>query len=148
MREILSFPQIASEKSEQVKRLIDDIAENMNGNYEKELEELSSITGKEHDVMEFAEYWGWTDLDTLAKTALTPEPPCVRDLTKAEVEEIVGIIKEGFIEGKDNIAQYYEELLHKSLSLPEVMGIIMSEADVAKAADKLLETAKKSVIAL
>lgn len=148
MREILNFPQIDYQKLELVKKLIDSIAEKSNGDYEAELSQLSSITGKSHDAIEFAEYWGWTDLDTLAAIALTPEPPCVRDLTQDEIKEVVTVVKECFIIGEDNKAEYYLELLHKSLALPNAMDLIMSEDNAAKVAEKLLKAAEKSVILL
>lgn len=40
------------------------------------------------------------------------------------------------------------ELLHRSLALPNVMDIIMSERDVTKAAEKIACAAKSSVICL
>jgi len=85
MRAILNFSQVDNEKMETVKKLIDYIAENGNSDCSRELQELSQITGKEHDIIEFAEYWGWTDLDALAEKTMTAEPPCVRTLCGTEI---------------------------------------------------------------
>lgn len=148
MREILNFPQIDRQKLEAVKTLIDNIAENPNGDCSNELSELSHLTGKTHEPLEFAEYWGWTDLDTLAKIALLAEPPCIRDLTKSEIEEIVSIIRDCLISVENSKAEYYIELLHKSLPLTNVTGYIMSGNDVAEIADRMITAASNSVILL
>lgn len=148
MREILDFPKIDTGKIEAVKNLIDSIAESLNGDCSNELVELEHITGKQHTVMEFAEYWGWTDLDTLAEKALVPEPPCVCDLAQGEVEEIVSMIKDCMISGEDGRAWYYTELLHKSLPLTNVTDYIMSGNDAAETAEKMVAAAKSSVIML
>lgn len=83
MREILDYPHIEMSKLEVVKNLINCIAETTpDENYSGKLSELNRITGKLHEAIEFAEYWGWTDLDTLAVKVLTPEPPYINNLTK------------------------------------------------------------------
>ncbi len=79
------------------RRRIDSVADNSDKNVNSKLNELNRITGKNYTGIEFAEYWGWTDLNTLAEKVLIPEPPCVRDLTKGEIKEIVTIIKASFI---------------------------------------------------
>ena len=35
---------------------------------------MKSLKGKQHSVEEFAEYWGWTDLHSLARITLMLEP--------------------------------------------------------------------------
>lgn len=145
MREILNYPQIDKQKIETVKNLIDRINETSpNDDY---IEELNRITGKSYKAVEFIEYWGWTDLDTLAENTLTAEPPRICDLTKDEIEEIVSIVKTCFI-SDDNKAEYYMELLHKSLSLTDVMSYIMSGKDAAAIANDMMTAASNSVIAL
>ena len=123
------------------------IANNLDKDCTNELNELQSLTGKSHSVEEFAEYWGWTDLDSLAKITLMPEPPRVSDLDRSELEIIIGIIKESFLSGEDGKGEYYIELLHKSMSVPDVMNYIMSGQDVQAIADKIL-SAKNNVILL
>lgn len=147
MRDILNLPQTDKRKLEEVKQLIDDIAENIE-NCSEELKKLESITGKQHTVMEFAEYWGWTDLENLAEITLTPEPPCVRDMALEEVAEIVGIMKESFMVGEDAKAGYYEELLHRSLPLADVMGYIVSDDSAEEIAGRMIQASKSSVIIL
>ena len=56
MRKELEFPQIDKDKITVVGELIDAILDKGAGEYQKELDELNRITGKEHDVVEFAEY--------------------------------------------------------------------------------------------
>jgi len=148
MRKILEFPQINENDIGKVAELIDTIAENLDKDCSDELEALQSLTGKNHEIMEFAEYWGWTDLDNLARITLTPEPPYVRDLQRTELEEIIGIIKEAYISAEDNKGKYYEELLHKSMSIPNVMSYIMSGQDVKDIADKMLNVQCNNVILL
>lgn len=147
MRELLNYPQTDAEKIDIVKGLINSIAENPNGNISCELNELNRITGKNYRGIEFAEYWGWTDLDTLAENALTPEPPCVRNLTKAEIKEIVSILKISII-SDDNKAEYYTKLLQKSLPLSEVLKYIRLEDDEETITNNLLQAASSSVIEL
>lgn len=148
MREALIYPQIDSCKLETVKKLIESISENPNGDDSRELLELNHITGKEHSAMEFYEYWGWTDLDTVAKLALTPQPPCIRDLSRDELKEMVSIIKLCLISGEDDKAEYYMELLHKSLPLADVLGHIMSGGDEDTIVDNMVQGSSDSVIAL
>lgn len=129
MRAILNYPKIDNQKLDIVKQLIDSIADNPNSNCDYELRELNRITGKFYTAISFAEYWGWTDLDILAEKALLPEPPCIRNLNKDEMKEIVSIIKNSLISCDDNKAEYYMELLHKSLPFSDVYSYIKFEQD-------------------
>ena len=95
---------------------------------------------------EFAEYWGWTDLESLARTTTTPEPPCVRDLEKDEIETIIEIIRESLIKGEDDKGNYYAELLHKSMSIPNVMGYIMSDQDTKTIANQMMSSANNVIL--
>ena len=146
MRTILNYPQLNKEKIESMKSLIDSIAENPCQKDCAELNELNRITGKNYTGMEFAEYWGWTDLNTLAEKASLPEPPFVQDSTRNEIEEIVAIIKAALI-SDDNKAEYYLELLHKSLPLPDVLKYIRLEEDEETITDNMLLASSRSVIA-
>lgn len=148
MREVLNYPQIDTSKIETVKKLIEQIAENPDGDDSRELTELNHITGKIHSAEEFFEYWGWTDLDTAAQLALTPKPPCIRDLSRDEVKDMVSIIKSCLISGEDSKAEYYMELLHKSLPLADVLNRIMSDEDEDRITDNLLRASSESIIAL
>lgn len=148
MREELVYPEIETENFEIVKNLIDYIAESTDVDVEAEIKKLEHITGKRHEPNEFLEYWGWTDLDSLVEKTLMPEPPCVKDLTKKEVTEIVLIIKECLVTVEDNKAEYYIELLHKSLPLPNVIEFIMQDIDAEKIAQNMLSAARSSVIQL
>ena len=147
MRKILEIPPINENDIDKVSKVIDIIANNLDKDCTNELNELQGLTGKSHSVEEFAEYWGWSDLDSLAKIRLMPEPPRVSDLDRSELEIIIGIIKESFLSGEDGKGEYYIELLHKSMSVPDVMNYIMSGQDVQAIADKIL-SAKNNVILL
>lgn len=147
MRTILNYPQPNKEKMESVKSLIDSIAENPGQKDSAQLKELNRITGKNYTGIEFAEYWGWTDRNTLAEKASLPEPPFVQDLTRDEIEEIVAIIKSSLI-SDENKAGYYVELLHKSLPLPDVLKYIRLEEDEETITDNLLLASSRAVIAL
>ncbi|MBO5033897.1 MAG: hypothetical protein J6D08_18825 [Lachnospiraceae bacterium] len=148
MRKVLEFPQIDEQKLEFVQELIDSIAEKVDKDCRGELNRLNSITGKEHTAVEFAEYWGWTDLESLARITLTPEPPCIHDLTKTEIEEIIAVIKDCLISVEDDKADYYIGLLRKSLPLTNVMDYIMSGDDIKRIADDMISAASSSVVAL
>lgn len=148
MRKCLEYPQIDREKLDVVKKLIDSIADHANGDYSQELSELNRITGKEHSILNFFEYWGWTDLDTLAEQALTPDPPCIRDLSRDEIEAIVRILKDAIISLDDVKTEYYEELLHKSLPLSEVQKYIRLEDDEGVIVNRMLRASSESVIFL
>lgn len=148
MREVLNYPQPDRKKLDIVKRLIDAIAENPDGGCGGELSELNRIVGKAYTALDFAEYWGWTDLDTLAERALTAEPPCVHDLSRDEMKEIVSVIKKAVILLDDNKAEYYMELLHRSLPLLNVQSYIRLEDDEESIVDHMLSAASGSVIAL
>ena len=149
MREILNYPPIEKTKLGTVKALINSIAEAApDENSSRELSELNRITGKLHEAIEFAEYWGWTDLDTLAEKVLTAEPPYINDLTKDEIAEIVSMTKTCLLSGEDNKADYYMELLHKSLPLTDVMRYIMSEKDEETIVNDMMRAASNSVIIL
>lgn len=147
MRKILNYPQVSNEKIARIKLLIDSIVENPNENDSSELNELNCITGKNFTGIEFAEYWGWTDLNDLAEKVLIPEPPCVRDLTRDEIKEIVSVIKSSLI-SDDTKAEYYMELLHKSLPLPDVLKYIRLEDDEETITNNLLHASTSSVITL
>lgn len=148
MRKELEFPTINQENMELVKELIDTIADGLAPERQDALEELSALTGKQHDKNEFMEYWGWTDLDTLAQKTLCPEPPVVKDLTKQELIEIIPLIQKSFMDGKDAVADYYEELLHKSLPLTGVMNFVMREDEVEVIAETMLQAASRGIICL
>lgn len=147
MRKILEIPSINENDIDKVSKIIDFIANNLDKDCTNELNELQSLTGKSHSAAEFAEYWGWTDLDSLARITLMPEPPCVSNLDRSELESIIGIIKESFLSGEDDKGEYYIELLHKSMSVPDVINYIMTGQDVKAIADKIL-SAKNNVIFL
>lgn len=148
MRKELEFPQIDEGKLEMVTKIINYIVDKGSGDCSKELAELSKITGKEHNEMEFAEYWGWTDLDNLAMTAMIPEPPCIKGLERSEIIILITMIKDNFESGEDNKADYYIELLHKSLPLSNVIDYIMSRNSIEEIADKMTKAALNRVIAL
>ena len=74
MRKALEFPRIDEGKLDAVEALIAAIADKEPGTAGAELEDLAALTGKVHTDVEFAEYWSWTDLDTLARLTLAPEP--------------------------------------------------------------------------
>lgn len=139
MRKELEFPKIDESKIAYVSRLIDFIVENGTEYYHKELAELNRITGKKYNGIEFTEYWGWTSLDMISRQALTPNPPYIRDLSKNEIIEMIGVIKSHFEDGEDVEAEYYTELLRKSLPLCDILHYVMLEGELEQIADKMLE---------
>ena len=119
MRKALEFPRIDEGKLDAVEALIAAIADKEPGTAGAELEDLAALTGKVHTDVEFAEYWSWTDLDTLARLTLTPEPPCIPDLSREELVELVEIIQHCSVTGREWAMRYYTALLRRSLSLPQ-----------------------------
>lgn len=149
MRKELEYRKADSGKIDQAKDLIEQIA---SGEKDEEtvnaaLTELGRITGRQHSQTEFAEYWGWTDLDSIAEQAFV-DPPCVNDLTREELIEMIAIIKKAMIHCEDSRMMYYEELLHRSLPLTDVFACIDLEEDDARIADKMLTASKSNVILL
>lgn len=61
----------------------------------------------------------------ISRQALTPNPPCIRDLSKNKIVEMIGIIKSHFENGEEVEAEYYTELLHKSLPLCNILHYVM-----------------------
>ena len=148
MREDLNYPQIDKQKLDIVKELIDRIAEPSNGDCSYALNELNCITGKSYSELVFVEYWGWTDLDMLAERVLTPEPPYINDLTRDEMKEIVSIVQKCLMLGEDNKADYYMELLHKSLPLVNVFAYMKLDDDEATIVDNMINASANSIITL
>lgn len=148
MRKELEFPTINEENMELVKELIDTVADGLPPERQAALEELSALTGKEHDKSEFMEYWGWTELDTLAQQVLCPEPPVVKDLTKQELVEIIPLIQQSFMNGEEAVANYYAKLLRKSLPLTDVLNYVMRDDKPEVIAENMLQAASSGVICL
>lgn len=146
MRKALEYHKPDRKKLEYAKDLIEQIAE-QEGDVEVALAELNKLTGGEHAATEFAEYWGWTDLDSIAEQAFV-DAPFVNDLTKEELIEIIAILKETFVSCEDNKSLFYEELLHRSLPLTDVQSYILLEEDNDKIAENMLSAAKSNVIML
>ena len=144
MRKALEFPRIDEGKLDAVEALIAAIADKEPGTAGAELEDLAALTGKVHTDVEFAEYWSWTDLDTLARLTLAPEPPCVPDLSREELVELVEIIQHCSVTGREWAMRYYTALLRRSLSLPNVMDFVASGEDVEVIAEKLLQAARSA----
>ena len=132
----------SSSNPDAVEALIAAIADKEPGTAGAELEDLAALTGKVHTDVEFAEYWSWTDLDTLARLTLTPEPPCIPDLSREELVELVEIIQHCSVTGREWAMRYYTALLRRSLSLPNVMDFVASGEDVEVIAEKLLQAAR------
>ena len=149
MRKELEYRRVDADKIEQAKDLIEQIAsgEEDEQTVNAALTELGRITGIQHNLAEFAEYWGWTDLDSVAEQAFV-DSPFVNDLTREELIEIIAIIKTATIDCEDSKMTYYVELLHRSLPLTDVFSYIDLEEDDAKIADKMLAAAKSNVILL
>ena len=120
MRKALEFPRIDEGKLDAVEALIAAIADKEPGTAGAELE----------------------DLDTLARLTLAPEPPCVPDLSREELVELVEIIQHCSVTGREWAMRYYTALLRRSLSLPNVMDFVASGEDVEVIAEKLLQAAR------
>ena len=142
MRKELDLPRIDDSKLDEAEALIASIAAREPGTAAAELEALSALTGKLHSEVEFLEYWSWTDLDTLARLTLAPEPPCVPDLTWEETLELVRRIQNCSVTGQERAMRYDLQLLRRSLSLPNVMDFVASGEAVEVIAEKLLQAAR------
>ena len=142
MRKELDLPRIDDSKLDEAEALIASIAAREPGTAAAELEALSALTGKLHSEVEFLEYWSWTDLDTLARLTLAPEPHCVPDLTWEETLELVRRIQNCSVTGQEWAMRYDLQLLRRSLSLPNVMDFVASGEDVEVIAEKLLQAAR------
>lgn len=149
MRKELEYHRADKGRIERAKDLIEQIASP--GEDEKTaetaLDELGELTGRQHDQSEFAEYWGWTDLDSIAEQAFV-QPPYASDLTREELTEIIAIMKRAIANGEDSEMMHYEEILHRSLPLTDVLGYIDINKDNAQIADEMLAASKSGVIML
>ena len=149
MRKELEYRKADRDKIERAKDLIEQIASP--GEDEKTvqaaLNELGELTGRQHDKTEFAEYWGRTDLDSIAEQAFV-QPSFVSDLTREELIEIIERKKKAIVNCDDSEMMHYEEILHKSLRLTDVLGHVDLEKDNAQIADEMLAAAKSGVILL
>ena len=84
----------------------------------------------------------------ISKQLLIPDPPCIRDLTKEELVEIVKISLDNLIKGEDAELEYYVALLKRSLPLSDVMKYLMGGGSSAEIAERMLKAAKEDVICL
>ena len=131
MRKELDLPRIDDSKLDEAEALIASIAAREPGTAAAELEALSALTGKLHSEVEFLEYWSWTDLDTLARLTLAPEPPCVPDLTWEETLELVRRIQNCSVTGTDVYGTLkYESGVHRVQRVPatETQGRVHTSA--------------------
>lgn len=141
MRKGLEFPKIDESKLEEIKNLIDIIAEKGIDDCSEELTSLNSITGKKYEGVEFAEYWGWIDLDTLAKKVLMPLPKKI-DLTEEEIREVV----ENILDNDEAEMDYWLEFLSINTGLDNLSDYIFypdrvglhDEASLIEIADKII----------
>lgn len=149
MRKELEYRRPDKDRLERAKGLIEQIAgpEEDETTVEAALDELGKLTGRPHVRTEFAEYWGWTDLDSIAEQSFV-QPPCVSVLTREELIEIIAIMKNAIVNCEDSEMEYYAEVLHRSLPLADVFGHIDLEKDNAQIADEMLASAKSGVIRL
>ncbi len=70
------------------------------------------------------------------------------DLTREELIEIIERMKKAIVNCDDSEMMHYEEILHKSLPLTDVLGHVDLEKDNAQIADEMLAAAKSGVILL
>lgn len=149
MRKELEYRKADKDKIKRAKDLIEQIAGP--GADEKTVEaalnELGELTGRQHEQSEFVEYWGWTDLDSIAEQAFA-QPPYASDLTREELIEIIAIMKRAIVNCEDSEMMHYEGILHRSLPLADVLGYIDINKDNAQIADEMLAAAKSGVIML
>ena len=68
--------------------------------------------------------------------------PCIPDLSREELVELVEIIQHCSVTGREWAMRYYTALLRRSLSLPNVMDFVASGEDVEVIAEKLLQAAR------
>lgn len=142
MRKALEFPRIDEGKLDAVEALIAAIADKEPGTAGAELEDLAALTGKVHTDVEFA---GILELDGpghIGTAHTDAEPPCIPDLSREELVELVEIIQHCSVTGREWAMRYYTALLRRSLSLPNVMDFVASGEDVEVIAEKLLQAAR------
>ncbi len=146
--------EIDKTKLPQVKALFDLFEQLLKTNtYNDELKKefdkinnsLFQITGNNINIMDFAEYWSWTDLDTVFEIILTPKPQKC-NLTDEEISEIIykifnaeyGEAESRYMEslleletGLFNISDYLIhrniEGLHKNSTVEEITKKIIQE---------------------
>ncbi|MEV6866008.1 bacteriocin immunity protein [Streptosporangium subroseum] len=76
-------------------------------------------TGHEYTPLDFAEYYGWRDLEDFAREAARPAWPKVPDVTRDELVEIVCRIV-----ANDPEADYYLRLFEVNVPHPQAADLI------------------------
>ena len=144
--------QIDESKLSETMDIIDRIAEILetgaDEEYDYEFNDLQSrlreLTGKlDINIFSFAEYWGWTSLEDLARAVLMPTPE-KQGLSDEELAEIITDICE--CEYSDSELGYYLELLKLETGLvnisdyifyPNMVGLDF-DTDVSDIVEKIL----------
>ncbi len=115
--------EIDKAKIPEVKKLINFFEELMETNeysdeLRKELDKIESrlfeLSGYEINIMDYAEYWSWTNLDDVVEIILTPKPQKC-NLTDEEIGGIIYKIKNA--EYKEAESRYMERLLELETGL-------------------------------
>lgn len=148
----MKTPEIDRTKLDEVKELIDkaaELLESSRGERTPELDRIESrlreLTGRpDLDAGEFAEYWGWTSLESFAEMVLMPIPK-KSGLSDEELTEIIAkICKAEYTEAE---IDYYLKLLESETGLdnvsdyiyyPDEVGLDM-QADIPEIIAKILE---------
>lgn len=143
LRKELQPPKINEGLVEELMQLIEEISGLVEEAYEedylndensllkKKIRELNLKTKKEYEPTDFAEYWGYTSLEDLAKEVALPNPPIMKDITIEEVSSIIDMIMnlkspEGIeeVEEVEPYITYYLELMEKSIPNSDISDLI------------------------
>lgn len=109
-------------------------------NLQKDLRNITQ--NSEIDITDFKEYWGYTDLEIVARKALMP-PPEKRNVTNNEIREIVL----GILDFEEAEMDYWLEFLEVNTGLdnltdyifyPDLVGLD-GDASLAEIADKIIK---------
>ncbi|QOV40897.1 hypothetical protein IM697_22425 [Streptomyces ferrugineus] len=109
--------QQLDEMCSEIERISDLIARG--GPAEEAVAAFNKKTGHEYTILDFAEYYGWRDLEDFAREAARPAWPKVPDITRGELVEIVCRI---LATGPE--ADYYLRLFEVNVPHPRAAGLI------------------------
>jgi hypothetical protein len=99
---------------------------------------FKEMTGHDYDFSDFAEYYGWRDVEDFAKEAARPVRPRVPDITRDELVEIVRRLQ-----AADPETDYYLRLLQANVADPHVSDLLYHPpAGLGQAcAEQIIDTA-------
>ena len=146
MEENLYCRDIQAQHLEQIKDWIECIAAGKEPEAEEALKKLNAFTGKQYDKEDFLEYWGWTDLHSLAQSIVQKPPHRLHGISLEQATELVCRIQNALCSGEEKQMTYYMQLLQESLPGADVLAVLNLEESAESIAKELLQSAQAVIL--